>query len=540
MRGLLVRLGSLADRPSDSAEERLKHSFLIYAGALMSCGGLLWGSLTLIFGLALQSTIPFGYIVITVINFAVLARSKNFELARRIQVFISMLLPFAFQWGLGGFRPSGAVMLWSLLALVGSLSFDDTRSHFRTLATFLCLTLISAVIDTRLPVPESMQGHGSSALFFGINVCTISSIVYVLTLFFARGRKQALEQLASKNDELELKNQQIAASQQALIQSEKMAALGQLVAGVAHELNTPLGAIRASAGNLVAAVDETCQRLPPLLAESQGVEREAFIRLLHTRPPAVSTSREERRLRRKLRGELEAAQVADANHRAERLVDIGVTELTEQHQPLLSAAALTSYLDAAYNVVSMRRNSDNIQLAADRAAKIVFALKSYAHPGAEGDSTEGSLAANLDTVLTLYHNQIKRGVDIERKYGGEGLVEGLHDQLNQVWTNLVHNALQAMDYQGTLEVAVTETATDATVSVTDSGPGIPEDAQKRIFEPFYTTKPAGEGTGLGLAICRDIVQKHGGSLEVESQPGRTQFRVTLPKTGRASQQGKAA
>ena len=131
-------------------------------------------------------------------------------------------------------------------------------------------------------------------------------------------------------------------------------------------------------------------------------------------------------------------------------------------------------------------------------------------------------------------------MDIERKYGGEGLVEGLHDQLNQVWTNLVHNALQAMDYQGTLEVAVTETATDATVSVTDSGPGIPEDAQTRIFEPFYTTKPAGEGTGLGLAICRDIVQKHGGSLEVESQPGRTQFRVTLPKTGRASQQGEAA
>jgi len=169
-------------------------------------------------------------------------------------------------------------------------------------------------------------------------------------------------------------------------------------------------------------------------------------------------------------------------------------------------------------------------VAAKRAAKIVFALKSYAHPGASSGSQEGNLAENLDTVLTLYHNLIKRGVEVVRQYESDGVVVGHHDELNQVWTNLVHNALQAMDFDGTLTLQIRDLDDSVELSVIDDGPGVPEHVRPRIFDPFFTTKPQGEATGLGLSICRDIIERHGGTLSLESEPGRTAFTAVLPRT----------
>jgi signal transduction histidine kinase len=184
---------------------------------------------------------------------------------------------------------------------------------------------------------------------------------------------------------------------------------------------------------------------------------------------------------------------------------------------------------AASSLVSLRRNSGTIRTAADRAAKIVFALKSYAHPGTvSGEPVEARLSDNLETVLTLYQNQIKNGVQVIRGFEDPCLVVGHHDELNQVWTNLIHNGLQAMHYKGRLELRLACKAEQVIVQVIDSGSGISESARARIFEPFYTTKPQGEGSGLGLSISREIVERHNGSITVESRPGRTVFTVALP------------
>jgi two-component system, NtrC family, sensor kinase len=186
-------------------------------------------------------------------------------------------------------------------------------------------------------------------------------------------------------------------------------------------------------------------------------------------------------------------------------------------------------LRSASDLAALRRNSGTIRMAAERAAKIVFALKSYAHPGsAGGEPIEASLAENVETVLTLYQNQIKHGVELVRSFEDAGIVRGHHEELNQVWTNLVHNALQAMHYRGRLELRVAREGSHVVVQVFDSGSGIPEDALHRIFEPFFTTKGQGEGSGLGLSICKDIVERHAGTLRVESRPGRTVFTVVLP------------
>ena len=531
---LVGRIAAIADKPGDSEEERLRHRFLILAGVLMSGGGLLWGSLSIGNGLTYPSLIPFGYTAATIVNFTILSFTRRFGDARFFQVLISLLLPFFFQWSLGGFGASGAVMIWAMVALVGSFAFEDESAAARWLVVYLVLVAASAWFDGDLPVSEQLAASGLSSTIFGLNFGVVSSVVFGLTVFFVRSRQAAVRELAAKNEELEAMNAQIAASQQALIQSEKLAALGQLVAGVAHELNTPLGAIRASVGNIARASEGARSELPAVLAETTDAERAGLDRLVRAASRDVSpmTSREERAARRAIGAELEDADIAHADEIADTLVDIGLQGSVAPWLEWLRSPRAPDLLRCAYNLVSLGRNGENIALAAERASKIVFALKSYAHPGgADGESVQSRLADNLDTVLTLYHNQIKQGVDLVREYQVPGELSARHDQLNQVWTNLVHNALQASAQSGTLTVGVADEGPVFRVWVRDDGPGVPAAVRSRIFEPFFTTKAAGEGSGLGLSICREIVESHGGTITFESRPGETTFTVRLPKAG---------
>ena len=522
---VMRRLGTIADQPGDSEELRLRHRILIYAGVGMSGGGILWGTLSVIFGLYAASLVPYGYVVITALNFAVLSRVRNFAVARSVQLTISLVLPFGLQWALGGFGPSGVVMYWSMMALVGSLTFEDVGSNVRWWGLYVALTVLSGALEGRLPTPAAIQGPYVSTTFFVINMVVVSTFVFGLTVFFVIQRQRAIEELG-------VTNRRLASSQQALVQSEKMAALGQLVAGVAHELNTPLGAIQASIDNLGNAVEETIDDLPRVIQSASEEERTALFLLIAGASSFTvpTTSREERQARRELRRELEGHQVPDAVSVADMLVDMGIGTVPDGALPVLCSERRKELLQTAFQLVSLRRNAANIRVAAERSAKMVFALKSYAHPGAEGACTHASLADTLDTVLTLYHNQIKQGVEVTRRYDGDTVVEGLHDQLNQVWTNLVHNALQAMQHRGDLRVEAADDGDSVRVTITDSGPGIPKSVQHRIFEPFYTTKAVGEGSGLGLSICHDIVAKHDGTITFDTQPGSTAFTVVLPRT----------
>jgi two-component system NtrC family sensor kinase len=164
-----------------------------------------------------------------------------------------------------------------------------------------------------------------------------------------------------------------------------------------------------------------------------------------------------------------------------------------------------------------------------RASKIVFSLSRYNHHDSEGRPTWSSIQEGLETVLTLYHHLLKHGIDVECDFEALEPLLGFHDELNQVWTNLIQNAVHAMAGRGRLRLGLHAEGERQRVSVQDFGSGIPEAVRARIFEPFFTTKAAGEGTGLGLAISRQIVEKHGGTLEIDSQPGAgTTVVVTLP------------
>ncbi len=320
------------------------------------------------------------------------------------------------------------------------------------------------------------------------------------------------------------------AAQESLIQSEKMAALGQLVAGVAHEINTPMGAIRASIGSLNTALERSLEQLPQLLrtlSEDRLADFQALLRVTYQHRE-ILISREERKARRALTAELETWGLPDAVEVATKLVSIGILQQVQPFLGLLQDPQRDSILDAVQTLTIQRNSGDRIQLAAEKAAKIVVALKSYAHQGDPGQRVLTNLQHSIDLVLTLYHNHLKQGIEVVKQYEPVPDLLCNPDQLNQVWMNLIHNAIQAMVGQGTLTISLHQEQETLVVQFTDTGPGIPKSIQGKIFDPFFTTKPVGEGSGMGLSIVQRIVERHQGQINVASQPGQTTFSIFLP------------
>ena len=290
-------------------------------------------------------------------------------------------------------------------------------------------------------------------------------IMVVLDISERGERKRQYEELQRTVDRL-------ASTQEQLLQSEKMASIGQLAAGVAHEINNPIGYVGSNLGTL----QDYATALLALV--------EKYHEALFSEDPA--------------------------GHR----------------EDLLQAR---QRLDIDYIVGDLPNLLKESREGIERVTKIVQDLKDFSRVGRDQKMQPADLLQGLDSTLNIVWNDLKYKVRLEKHYGNLPPVECLASEINQVFLNLLLNAGQAIEQRGTIELASGCDDNEAWISITDSGCGIPPEAMPHLFDPFFTTKPIGRGTGLGLAISYGIVAKHHGRIDVSSRVGQgSTFRVVLP------------
>ncbi|NTU85915.1 MAG: histidine kinase [Chloroflexales bacterium] len=318
-------------------------------------------------------------------------------------------------------------------------------------------------------------------------------------------------------------------------QQEKLAALGKLSAGLSHELNNPASAASRAAGSLregLPTLQSRALRLCKLGMGGDQIDRlAAFQAGLASRQVGLAplSSLERSDHEDELGDWLAERDVPGAFDLAAPLVAAGVSPdelagLVEGLPPAAVAEALAWLAESAGADGLLAE----IELSTRRIADLVGAVKSYSYID-QGPVQEVEINRDLENTLAVLAHKLKKGVEVQREYAPAlPKIMGRGGELNQVWTNLIVNAIEAMGYKGTLRIITRCEHDFVMVEVADSGPGIPPEVVPRIFEPFFTTKGVGKGTGLGLDISYRIVRQHNGTIEVQSQPGNTRFIVRLP------------
>ena len=345
--------------------------------------------------------------------------------------------------------------------------------------------------------------------------------------------EKAQLELEWKNSELEEMVADLKSTQSQLINTEKLAALGQLIAGIAHEINTPLGAINASSSNIKASFMQLIENVESNLAQF-SVDEMDLLKLLLNKYNGYTDhtlgSREKRQLKKEIEQKINGSGNGNGNAIADIIVYLNQQDQLDTIINYINKTDILKVLKTGKSMVSVLKNSDNITIATDKASQVVSALKKYIHRTPDGKKTQTDIIDNIETVITLNHNKLKHGIEIIRNYDKIPFIYVYPDEISQVWNNLITNATHAMNNKGELFITIKDKKDTVVIEFRDTGSGIPDEIKDMIFMPFFTTKASGEGTGIGLDIVKRIVEKHDGIITIDTEINKgTTFSIELPK-----------
>lgn len=493
------------------------------------------------------------------------------------QQFIDALLPLSlFVNAQGMITGSSASMRKSIPAMRGRVYFDDLLdverpNGFQELLALDDTSYFVIIVDKRngnrfkctklqgskgifMLVCNPMINENNTPANYNLEVSDFAPHDIIAEyLFVMRANKmgileanQLIDDMSEKNKQLEMARKDLLAlntrleekaertgetlrlAQSGLLEGEKLALLGRLSAGIAHEMNTPLGAIAAS-------VDNVSEILKKLFKEGlKNADHSTVMAACGIADEFTAhdtlTSREEReeikRLTQHLSTVYNVGEIA-ATH-ARKLVECGVISSdTDVLEHIYTSENVESALEMTTIIMKVRKSISTIEVAAQKAANVVKALKSYVHTNNSLEVKAFNVNRSIREILLLFNSQLRQGVEVHLDMEDPLLIEGNESEVSKIWSNLIANSLYAMQNSGNLWITGRSDKHNVIITVTNDGPPIPEEVQARLFEPFYTTKPIGEGSGMGLSIVINIVAAMNGSVEFESSDTTT-FTVTIP------------
>jgi PAS domain S-box-containing protein len=342
-------------------------------------------------------------------------------------------------------------------------------------------------------------------------------------------------QLRSTNTDLSKTLTNLSKAQNQLIQSEKMAALGQLIANIAHEINNPIGSIKASLELIRSNLKQkslTDIDIPTFLYKVDIVDltlAEIFIQeCLQVNQTYTGILR--RQMKNQLQVFFKNMAIVKSEELADKFIDIGIVSFHEKFLPLFLKSYTEDFLFFLAKLIFEEKNFQGIESSLQRVANIILSLKTYSHNDKKGEKILFNIKDSIETVLTILQTKLQKNIEVIKNFEETPDLNCYPDDLIQVWTNLIMNSAQAMNFKGTIDLTLKfiKGKNSIQVKFSDSGPGVPYEIRDKIFQPFFTTKKLGEGTGLGLDICSKIIANHGGTIWLEPNLEKTTFTIELP------------
>jgi len=319
------------------------------------------------------------------------------------------------------------------------------------------------------------------------------------------------------------------------LQREKVSALGKLSAGIAHELNNPAAAINRIASELKNRLNSNYELTSKLLADDVDAQQIEKIRTLAKEKESIQGKSLSAMKRMQKEDEISDwftdNGFAQIRQSAETFAEFGFsTEDLERIRQDVKNESFTDLLRWLENIMTSDRLIKDLADASSRISNLVGAIKSHVHMDRTNDVQRTNIHTDIENTLTLLGYKLRdKNITLTNSLCADmPMVDAYIGELNQVWTNLIDNAIDAMDKGGELRVETSSGKKDVTVRIIDNGSGIPKDILNRIFDPFFTTKKVGQGTGIGLDIVKRIIDRHHGEIKVNSVPGRTEFSICIP------------